>query len=227
MSELTNRHRAVLARLVSVLCALAVLAACTKTSDGSDGSTTKSEEQIAAEWAAEFEAARAAATSDFEREVLADDKITAAEYEEAVQRFVSCMKETLPPEFADGYQAVRNEYGVYQYNGPRIHESQSAAWEAAHTAAFDACRLGTTAQIEQLYTGMILNPKRMTPDEQILDCLKRHGVVEESYTMDNYRADQVANFGEDAVFGDYDPNQATGLDLDTEEATNCMVRPWA
>jgi hypothetical protein len=216
-----------LAGLVSVLCVVATLVGCTSTSSsGGDEFTPKSEEQIAAEWAAEFEAARAAATSDFEREVLADDKITPAEYDEAVQRYIACMKETLPPEFADGYQAVKTQFGTYQYQGPRIHESQNEAWEAAYAAAHDACRTGTTAQIEPIYTEMILNPKRMTPEEQMLDCLKRHGVVDETYTMDNFRADQVANFGEGSVLGDYDPNQATGLDLETEEATRCLVMPW-
>jgi len=221
--------------LVPVLLVIGALAGCTDTPPSPDeppltseqpvGITVKSDDQIAAEWAAEFAAARAAATSDFEREALADDVITPEEYDEAVQRYVACVNERLPDEFA-GYRAVKNQYGFYGYQSPRIHDSRSAAWDAAHRSASETCRKGTVAVIEPLYTGMIVNPRRMTSDEQILDCLKRHGAVDESYTMANYLADLAASFGEEAVLGDYDPGQATGFDLDTDRTETCRLTPW-
>jgi hypothetical protein len=101
-----------------------------------------------------------------------------------------------------------------------------ALWERVYGDTIDGCRVGTTAQIEEFYVGLIVNPRRLIPDEQILDCLERHGVVAPSYMMANRRADLVASFGEDAVQEAYDPGQATGFDLDKEQAATCRVTPW-
>lgn len=208
--------------------AACLLAACSDSGSGSDSSAgVKNEEQIAAEWAAEFASARGSVTTDFEREALADDKITPAEYDEAVQRYMACMKQTLPPEFADGFSASKDEFGMYSYRSPPFsNDEQSARYDQAKDVADEACRLGTIAQIEPLYVRKIMNPNLMTPDQQMIDCLKRHDLVDESYTLGNFLADTAAAFGEDAVPGDYDPGQATGFDLSADEPSQCMVTPW-
>lgn len=204
----------------------AVLVACALSACSSDGSGDKDSARIAAEWAAEVSKAKAAATSEFEKAAFADDKITPDEYEEAVQRYVKCMQDTMPAKFADGVAAVKDEFGIYVYNGPQTSAEESDSGNAAYERADEKCGVGTKALIEPLYVDRIMNPQRQSPDEQMLGCLKRHNVVDNSYTMDNFKADRGIAQGEESNPKDFDPSKATGLDLNAEPASKCMITPW-
>lgn len=209
-----------MAHLGLVVVAISMITGCSNRDSGVD------EKRVAAEWAAEISRAKGAATSDFEKAVFDDDKITPEEYDEAIQRYVACMKEALPAEFSGGFEAVKDEFGVYGYNGPQTTEEGSAAFDAAFTEADKRCGAGTKVLIEPLYSDMIVNPKRLSAEEQTLDCLKRHKVVDDSYTMENYRADFAVADSEGSNPKDSDPGKATGLDINSDGAQKCSITPW-
>jgi hypothetical protein len=219
MTLLGGRLRGGLRRLVPGVLAVCAIAGCSSDAPAGD------DKRIAAEWAAEFSRAKAGAVTDFEKVVFADSKITTEEYDEAIQRYVTCMNGALPPEFAGGFEAVKDEFGVYGYNGPQTTEDQNAAYDTAFNEADDRCGLGTKRLIEPLYSEMIMNPKRQTPEEQVLGCLKRHDLVEDSYTLENYNADFPAS-GDAAAPNDFDPSKATDLDVESDAVQKCTITPW-
>lgn len=121
-------------------------------------------------WAAEFELARAAATSDFERQVLADDEITRAEYEEAVQLYVECAHDAgvdISPVEQDGAY-------IYAVDG---------LIDDATDLVLDDCAVGTTMQIEGLYSSIATNPDNEDWWGLFLRCMKDSGLVEEDATL--------------------------------------------
>lgn len=213
------RYRAGGARLVSALVAACLLTACSSSDE-------EAAEEAAAAWEADIRIAAGKATSEFEVAVFADNKIDAAEYEEAVQRYMACMKEALPEEFAERFTAVKDKYGMYGYNGPPVTAEQQAGWDSAYNEHDPTCRTGTIELIEPLFTGMVMNPMRLSPDEQIVDCLKRYQLVDDSYSVENLKADFGSAQGDDAEPGSFDPSKATGLDLNSGVAGRCTVTPW-
>lgn len=214
-----NRGRALTWMAPGILF-VSLIAGCT---DESNSRTPKTDAEIAAEWAAEIATAKAKATSEFEREVFADDEITQAEYDEAVNRYVECMNRTLPPNFTP-FTASKNQFGMYSFSSPEIPNDQNDAWTAAHDAADTTCAVGTTQLIGPIFVGRIMNPRRQTPNEQFIDCLKRHGFVSDTYTEDNLLADMAA--AEMEAPG-ADSRHATGIDLKESGPHACFVTPWA
>jgi len=121
-------------------------------------------------WAREFAAAHAAATSDFERTVLADDTITQAEYDEAVARFVACLRAE-PQGFSVTAEPDPLIPGAAIYRGdiapdvpPEVRQRIIAS-----------CQEGTTALIEPLFIATIVNPSHTDIDGLVLACLEAHG----------------------------------------------------
>lgn len=200
---------------------VAPLAGCTE-------SQVSRTDDAEAAWVADTEVAKAKATSEFEREVFADDQITPAEYDEAVRLYVECVNRTIPPEFG-AVTARKNEFGMYGYDSPPMPEAQQVSWNRAYEQAHEKCRVGTTALIEPLFVDKIMNPLRLSPDEQIVECLKRKDLVPDSYTVENFKADSGVAAGAEAKPGSYDPDKATGLDLSVTSGpvNGCMVTPWA
>jgi hypothetical protein len=110
------------------------------------------------------------ATSDFERGVLSDGKITKAEYDEAVQRYVKCMADkgvtVNPYEMGGGY---------YGYSVPSRENDTFQRWG-------DSCAKGTTYLVEDLYIQMLTNPSGGDIDDAVAACLARKGLVDNSFT---------------------------------------------
>jgi len=126
-------------------------------------------------WESWIEEARRSATTDFEREVLADGKVTDAELGEAFSRFTECMA-------AQGFTVEQTDYkGVY-----------SGFFVAANgkdpDKAVTACDKGTMLLIEPLYHGMKNNPTGDDSSSRELDCLKERGLVPETFTVEDYAA---------------------------------------
>lgn len=142
-------------------------------------------------YAGEFEQARTRAASDFEKQVLADDKITRPEYEEAVRRYVTCMKAR-----GLGFEAVDSGYGYFTY----VENPTSAD----HDAADVACREGTTYIIEALYTEIITNPSKRDVDELRAECFVRTGLAPKSYSTEASRFQRTHGY-ENAPFDKEDP----------------------
>lgn len=130
-------------------------------------------------WVAEVERVRSQATSDFEREALADGRITRAEYEEATQRFVDCMNDR-------GVSTTREEQfatGVYQY---AVSGSSDAVW--------DECEAGTTRIVADIYTSYLVDPEQRGPGVEAAECLQRQGLLPADYEMANAAEDHANLF---------------------------------
>lgn len=127
-------------------------------------------------YSARFAEAMQQATSDFEREVLADGVVTRAEYEEAVERYVECMADV-------GIKVTLiDQEGYYVY---------SFAQTPGLDAADIECMRGTTLLVSGLYTDPLKNPGNDDYDEIVVACLKRAGVVDERYTATQFASDSV------------------------------------
>lgn len=146
-------------RRVITLAALFALASC----QGPTPST--------APYEAQFQQSQHDATSDFERQVLADGAISRSEYEEAVQRYVACGH-------AKGIKinATAQTSGLYQYEipGPPL--------SSADEAALTNCETGTTKLIEPLYTDIQQNPKHVDIFDSMAGCMVRAGKAPPSFS---------------------------------------------
>ncbi|MFC6080652.1 hypothetical protein [Sphaerisporangium aureirubrum] len=142
-------------------------------------------------YAGDLERARKQAVSDFEKQVLADREITRPEYDEAVRRYVSCMKA-----HGLGFEAVLGDYGYYTY----VETPSSPRHDAIHLV----CRRGTTFLIESLYTEIITNPGHRDLDELRAACFVRKGLAPKDYSGDSSKADGRRGY-EGAPFDKEDP----------------------
>lgn len=173
------RSRNALAAALLLAAALA-LSACAPSPDSpaspsssAGSSSSESSGTNTSAYTAQFEQARQLATSDFEREVLADDKITRAEYEEAWQRFSSCLE-------AQGININLVDQGGFYIFGIPVDASD----------AFDqveaGCAEGTTAIINPLYIELLRNPANENEDELIVACLIESGLADPSFTVEQW-----------------------------------------
>lgn len=157
------------------------------------------EADVAPAYEVEFEQARQAASSDFERDVLADSRITRMEYQEAVDRYVQCLRDS----GLDASTEMQAD-GMYGY---------SIAYPAGTREASDAetaCAIGTTILIETLYGSILTNPGNEDWPQLIVDCLVRNGIVGEGYS----KADLFEELDANPVFREEDP-----------VAAECLVAP--
>jgi hypothetical protein len=155
-------------RVVLIAVPMALLAACT--SSGSRSTNNP--------YTASIKQAARHATSDFERTVLSDGRITRAEYDEAVHRYVACADSHGVPMTAQ-LEAPTHAYYIYAVTNP----------SPADQTIMDSCAKGTTALIESLYTEMVMNPRRTNIFALIASCLVRKGVAPKSYTGSELKGD--------------------------------------
>lgn len=147
--------------------------------------------------------ARQQATSDFQREVLADGVITKAEFDEAVQRYVKCMADK-------GVDATPYDMGGGYY-GYAVSSDSNDQFQRFS----DACHEGTTALIEDLYIQMLTNPSGGNIDDAIAACLIRKGLVDATFTGAELRRLYSADpRGKNMPFDTNDP-----------EARACTINP--
>jgi hypothetical protein len=126
-------------------------------------------------YADEFEAARAAATSEFEQEILLDGRITRSEMDAAKSAYVGCIR-------AAGLTArvINTDDGLWNYE-------VTGSWneEFVQTTVVE-CGIGTIDVIEGLYTGMIQNPQKKDVDELTAECLVARGLVTPPFAGGDY-----------------------------------------
>jgi len=157
----------------------------------------------------DFRQAKELATSDFERAVLEDGKVTRSEYEEAMQRYVSCI--------SDGGGSVtlkeQGGYYVYQISGSIEHYDQIS----------EGCARDTTVLIEPLYVDVLTNPDKLDPDEALARCYVAAGLVETPFGAQDLR-DLMTAAGADGSVGT--PIDPAAVELvNTEELVRCMENP--
>lgn len=164
-------------------------------------------------YAERIEAARGQVTSAFEKNVLADGEINRAEYEEAVQRFLSCTDaQNIKVE-------VEDQEGYYIYS--------SASDPEEFDRVYAICAPGTVDVIAGLYTDMLVNPTNGDLDTMTAACFVRAGLVNEPFTAADFR-DLLSRSGTEDRDGD---SKETRIDpeaqrlVNTEEANICMANP--
>ena len=150
---------------------------------------------------ADLEAALERATSEFEREVLRDLRITRAEYEEAVERYVQCANDR-------GVELTKiPQGGYYVYGHPAIDDAD---------AILDDCRIGTVDLVEHLYVDMLVNPDKTDFDMLVVKCLLEKGLAPEGYTTEEHKRLRETATG-----------PAPDYPFDTEDShfSECMANP--
>ncbi len=157
----------------------------------------------------DFRQAKELATSDLERAVLEDGKVTRSEYEEAMQRYVACI--------GDGGSSVtlkeQGGYYVYQVSGDIEHYDQIS----------EGCARGTTVLIEPLYVDVLTNPDRLDPDEALARCYVAAGLVAAPFGAQDLR-DLMTAAGADGSVGT--PIDPAAVELvNSEKSMTCMENP--
>lgn len=141
-------------------------------------------------WEADIAQAKAAAQSDFERAVFADNQVTQAEYAEAVQRFVQCVNDNGLPGFV---AEDPHHTGLFTYAMESPDAASAEADNETYGRLADLCSPGTSASIEPLYVNMTSNPTREDESLVRVRCLDRAGLVDADYTAEQYNADESAD----------------------------------
>lgn len=142
-------------------------------------------------YAEDISAAKQSASSDFERKVFEDSDISTAEYQEAIQRFIDCIK-------SRGLDAAAvDQDGYYVYS---ISKTNQAAADEAQSE----CRAGTVELIEPIYVDRLRNPNKEDYFAVVLRCVKRKALVTDDYTLEKLNEDQRTRF-ENAPFDGEDP----------------------
>lgn len=167
-------------------------------------------------YAEDFRQAKELATSDFERAVLKDGKISRSEYEEAMQRFVSCVRD------GGGSVELNDQNGYYIYNVSGDID--------LYDEISDGCSQGSTAFIEPLYVDTLTNPDKIDSDEAVARCYVAAGLVREPFSAQDLR-DLMAAAGVESFSDAPTDSSSTPIDpaaqaiVDSEESMNCMANP--
>lgn len=181
-----------------------VMAVCVMVAGCGDSGQTSGPPAGSRTFAEALEAEAASATSNFEREVLSraaeSGAIAAADYEEAVSRYLACTADA-------GYviDAQKLPNGIYRWIPQDITD------DVAYLDDTYACAEGTTMILEALYKLQVTNPDGKDLGTVAIECLRDNGVVDGSYTLEDFNADVPGGFA-DAPF-----------DGTSEAATMCLT----
>lgn len=136
-------------------------------------------------YAAEFAQARNEATTEAAREILADDVITAAEYRQAQEASVECMRD-------QGITVKINDDGLeFELVGATEDTPQEVldAMNAEIDAVSQECGRKFDMHLLALYREVQFNPENRDMMQAFADCLVRGGHRDEGYTKDAYIAE--------------------------------------
>ncbi|MBT8163542.1 MULTISPECIES: hypothetical protein [Arthrobacter] len=155
-------------------------------------------------WADYFRSAYSTATTDLQRTILSDGKITDQENQEVRNAFVSCMA-------AFDIRVELQEYDSTKSIAP------TGMTDAKYDELSRDCRARTSGQISGLYFQINRNPENRDESAIMAECLSRKGLVERNYSAKDYEA---ASGDQNFPFDAADPRfRACGLDpLNREEA---------
>ncbi len=117
----------------------------------------------------DFDLALQNATSEFEREVLKDGVITKAEYDEAMNRYVDCVRD-------HGISiSSTDDYGMHTF-------AVSGDLDAYENEVEPLCSTGLTIHIAPMYYDITRDPQRRGILKVAAECLVRSGQVEAPFT---------------------------------------------
>ena len=127
-------------------------------------------------WADLFRSAYAAASTDLQKSILADEKITDQENNELRSAFVSCMAG-----FDIKIELLEND--------SLKSESPKGMTDDKYEQISKECRSKTSGQISGLYFQINRNPENKDEYAIMADCLSRSGLVEKGYGAKDFAAD--------------------------------------
>ncbi|MCO5226520.1 MAG: hypothetical protein M9953_14370 [Thermomicrobiales bacterium] len=146
-------------------------------------------------YAAEFEAARRATDNELQLQILADDQITAEEYEQVVVAFLACME--------DGGYSVTLEADPFNPEMPYfvwfMPESLTDEEEGIYDDTFNACSREWKTEVEVLYGSIIANPENKSWDEMYHRCLTARGVLPNDFTLEDFQLAEMTSAWPDGI----------------------------
>jgi hypothetical protein len=129
-------------------------------------------------WESEFEQASRHATTEFEREALADGRISDAEFAEMENSFVDCLRER---NVSFGGFGPAGGYGFTPGTGTTTGEANSIADECSASSGLNT--------VGYLYFAMKRNPQNLDEATITAACLVEKKVVPQTYTASDYARD--------------------------------------
>ena len=171
----------------------------------------------------EFAQALEHARSDFVKEVLADDEISVAEFDEALNSMVDCLQTA-------GIDAIieESDSGVGQVIWPTDHEDM---------AAVRKCEQEWDGGIIQLYRLVWENPNNVPIEDIQAACLVQEGMVPKGFTGEELA--QLHSLASEEIYHSEDGSEATikpvvnptptlpgGTPLYSDQTEDCLHRPW-
>ena len=150
-----------------VVAALLGIAGCTAQNAGTGGSGSAAD-GFSGSWAELLELTYAQATSDEERAALEDGAISAQEYAYFQEQIVTCLADL-------GITAAFAGDGALEYSNPNRVDQDRIAQCSADNGIRVIILADTIAQ----------NPENVEENQLVVDCLRRAGLVSESYTKED------------------------------------------
>jgi hypothetical protein len=165
-------------RLLTVIVATGTLAGCS--SDHAGVPEPSGPSDAGRPWSTEFRQARDEG-SPYERKVLADGVVTAAELSDSHQRVERCMRD-------GGFDLLWSEENTYEVtasNGSELTKNVDAALEKMRLSCLDKW----DHNITHLFTEMRRNPEKQDEAKITAGCLRRAGLVGRDYTDRAWRSE--------------------------------------
>lgn len=192
------------ARLAAVLIAAVVLSGCSDSTEDLPSTSSGSDTPVfSGPWAAEFSSMYTAATTDLERDILADEVITEAEVNEMRSVFTACLTDL-------GYSNIQfADDGGFTLVPPTGYTTD------AENDMVDSCSKSSGEQtVGALYGWISRNPENQDENAIMVQCLIRKGAVDPAYTAEEYEADGLAGVaGTDGPPIPYIVGEAKGNEL--------------
>lgn len=131
------------------------------------------------------EFAKENATSDFEREALADGEVSHAEYVEANQLWLDCMEQEFPPGGNPSVGVRERSDGLIEYYLTSVSADDQDRFDQWNST----CEVGTTALVATLYNDSVTNPTEEPFEAIIFACLEGKGLIPDGYTVEDFTRD--------------------------------------
>ncbi|GAB2985440.1 hypothetical protein [Frigoribacterium salinisoli] len=189
--------------VVAAACSVLLLTGCSSIDDQDiltdDGRTSSSDAPLfSGPWAAEFTSAYQEAESDFVRAVLEDELITDQELSEMRDKFTECLSAYALTD------VVFDDDGSFSLNEPDDADFDTVN-DQVHGCSVESGEL----EIGALHSWIRRNPDNQDENTIMAACLVRKGVVEPSYSADQYAEDYA-----DDDFPYTDPTAGEEADLE-------------
>lgn len=220
MSQSFNEETGIAMRkmiaLLSALCVAAILAGCGQSQSAQPVDFDKNDVTFTGANSVTFQKAYDITQSDIVRKILIDEHITDAEFDQVREMYSNCLEEKGYEVEFEGNAGARSEHAPVGVSG------EQALKDAKQ------CETRTALPyIEILHSveGYASDEDTVTP---LVDCLKRHGIADETMTAEDYKRIVTDPDLDDEYFGKYFNEQRSDYDAEKSPAYwACNANPNA